>query len=108
MSADHLEKVNQSRGNEADAERWAEISRDCQPRHSFTWNTFEYTTKVLGAAAGLAVGGFAGAIAFENPISAVIGAAIGGYDGWSLAGRYVAKAEQDEIDACTLDPPPPS
>jgi uncharacterized membrane protein len=108
MCADHLERVNQSRGNEADADRWAEIARDCQPRHSFTWSVFEYTTKVLGAAAGGVVGGVAGAVAFENPITAVLGAAVGSYDGWKLAGRYVAKAEQDEIDACTVDPPPPS
>jgi hypothetical protein len=105
MGADHTERTEPSAADKADAQRWAEISRECHPPHSFAFRTFAAVTKLLGGAAGMAVGGVAGAIAFENPFGGIIGGAAGAYDGWKFAARYVDDAEQSAIDACTVSAP---
>jgi len=105
MCADHAEQTDRSAADKADAQRWAEISRECHPPHSFAFRTFAVVTKLMGGAAGMAVGGFAGAIAFENPLGGIIGGAAGAYDGWELAAHYVDDTEQSDINACTVTTP---
>jgi hypothetical protein len=105
MGAEHTERTEPSAADKADAQRWAEISRECHPPHSFAHRLWAGTAKLLGGAAGMALGGVAGAIAFENPFGGLIGGAAGAYDGWEFAARYVDDAEQSDINACTVNTP---
>jgi hypothetical protein len=53
----------------------------------------------------MALGGVAGAIAFEGPWGGIIGGAAGAYDGWEFAAHYVDDTEQSDINACTVTTP---
>jgi hypothetical protein len=105
MVADKLEQTSLRAADKGGADRWAEISRECNPPMSFRQQSIEAGEKLAGAVAGMAIGAVAGAFGTENPIGMAVVGWIGAYNGWVYTGKLISMHDQNLVEECIATQP---
>jgi hypothetical protein len=104
MVADKLEQTSPRAAEKGGADRWAEISRECNPPKSFVKNSAEFGVKLGGAVIGSVIAGMAGVIYTENPLGYIV-APIGAYDGWVYTSKLISMYDQNLVEECIATQP---
>jgi|SRR5277367_912916 len=104
MGADQPERQNLGAAGKGGADRWAEISRQCNPPKSLVQNSLEFGEKLGGAALGSVVAGMAGVIYVEHPVGYVV-APVGAYLGWVYTSDLISAHDKALFESCIATQP---